>query len=585
MRSVIILGITLFLIVNFCMAQDQTGLRYPADPAQQKHPEIPKGEIIQLKFINSKIFPGTERTYWIYVPAGYKPDKPACLYVDMDGIQFNAPQIFDYLIYKGEMPVTIGVFISSGATVNDGKNVVRYNRSHEFDSLNDDFVNFLLTELLPDAERQKTADGRAIVFSKDANDHAIAGASSGAICAFTAAWQRPDVFSRVFSTIGTYIGMRGGDQYPILVRKTEPKLIRIFLQDNSNDAWNPLFGSWFTSNLNMEAALNFSGYEVTHTWGSGGHSTEQADAIFPDVMRWLWKGWPQRVQAGKSNNNMLNTILTDGETWQDVPGSFQSASNLISASKGDVLIQDADGTIRSLDRKTYSTISKSSKNNIIAPGADGKSYILDKKLKQLIEVTLAGKRTVITKNIIGDKLIATDKGNIYVIKHAPSEAETGEIILVKPDGSTIIVDSGLHFASAITTSADHKMLLVAENNTNWIYNYVIQSDGTLQYKQKWYWLHQTDNGGYSVTNDIAMDNQGNLYAATNAGIQICDQNGRVRAILQPPGSGTTTSLCFGGENCDTLFAVRNGKLYKRKLKVNGVLPWMAPVFPQSIGAG
>ena len=128
------------------------------------------------------------------------------------------------------------------------------------------------------------------------------------------------------------------------------------------------------------------------------------------------------------------------------------------------------------------------------------------------------------------------------------------------------------------------MLLVAEDNNNWIYSCVINDDGSLKYKERWYWLHPTDNFGYSQVGNIAMDNQGNLYAATNLGVQICDQNGRVRAILQIPG-GPITGLCFGGSNFETLYVVCGGKLFKRKLKVNGVPAWAAPVHPQATGAG
>ena len=140
------------------------------------------------------------------------------------------------------------------------------------------------------------------------------------------------------------------------------------------------------------------------------------------------------------------------------------------------------------------------------------------------------------------------------------------------------------FASAITLSPDHKLLYVAEDNTNWIYSYVINDDGTLKDKERWYWLHQTDNYGYSKVADLAVDDHGNLYAATNLGVQVCDQNGRVRAILQLPG-GPITGLCFGGHDFDTLFVICGGKIYKRKLKVKGVPSWAPPVKVESQGAG
>jgi gluconolactonase len=175
----------------------------------------PKGEVRKYTFEQSKIFPGTERDYWIYVPKQYDPAKPACLYVNQDGIQYRAPEVFDQLIHNKEMPVVIGVFITPGRVKAVSKEALdRFNRSFEYDGLGPDYVRFLLEELLPDVEKKTTADGRPIKLSRDGNDRAIAGASSGAICAFTAAWERPDSFRRVFSAIGTYVGLRGGNIYP-----------------------------------------------------------------------------------------------------------------------------------------------------------------------------------------------------------------------------------------------------------------------------------------------------------------------------------------------------------------------------------
>lgn len=208
-------------------AQDISNKSYPYEPASKASSEINKGEVLQFSFNQSKLYPGTSRSYWIYIPKEYKPEKPACLFVCMDAVMFNAPAVFDYLISKKEMPVTIGVFIQPGTIMKNDSTVIRYNRTNEFDNMNGRFARFIEEEILPDVMKQKTSAGRPINISKEANDHAIAGASSGAICAFTAAWQRPDLFSRVFSAIGTYIGMRGGDQYPVLIRKTEPKAIRV----------------------------------------------------------------------------------------------------------------------------------------------------------------------------------------------------------------------------------------------------------------------------------------------------------------------------------------------------------------------
>src|ERR1017187_3474812 len=219
-------GILLELLILTCtsvFSQSQEE-KYPVDSASVEHAGVPKGELIHLKFDNSKIFPGTMRNYWIYVPSEYDGKKPACLYVNQDGVQFNAPVVFDNLIYNKEMPITIAVFIEPGKVIAEDKNAAidRNNRSFEYDGIGDTYSRFLLRELLPEVERQKTKDGRPILISKNANDRSIGGANSGAIAAFNVAWERPDQFTRVFSAIGTYVGFRGAERFPTLIRKYEP---------------------------------------------------------------------------------------------------------------------------------------------------------------------------------------------------------------------------------------------------------------------------------------------------------------------------------------------------------------------------
>src|SRR5450432_4769756 len=269
---------------------------YSVDSASVVHPGVPKGELIKLVYDSSKIFPGTTRDISIYIPAEYNPEHPACVYVNQDGIQWNAPTVFDNMIYQKEMPVTVGIFITPGIIkAKDPANALnRFNRSFEYDGLGDGYARFLLEEILQVVEKQHTKDGRAIHLSKNGNDRAIGGASSGAVCAFTAAWERPAAFSRVFSAIGTYVGLRGADRYSTLIRKYEPKPIRIFLQDGSNDL-NIYGGDWWKANETMERALTFSGYEVQHLWGTDGHNGNQGTSIFPAAMHWLWKDWPKPV--------------------------------------------------------------------------------------------------------------------------------------------------------------------------------------------------------------------------------------------------------------------------------------------------
>jgi enterochelin esterase family protein len=260
---------------------------YKLGPDSMEQSDVPKGKVTQHKW-TSKVFDGTERDYWIYVPAQYDAKKPACVMVFQDGGnyvnnkgQFRLPTVFDNLIHKKQMPVTIGVFINPGVVPASEKGKApRQNRSFEYDTLSDQYAKFLETEILP--EVAKTYNLR-----KDAAGRAICGISSGGICAFTVAWQRPDLFSKVLSHVGSFTNIRGGDAYPGIVRKTEKKPIRVFLQDGKGDL-NNLHGNWYLSNLQMLSALEFMKYEVNHEWGDGGHNGKHGGAILPESLKWLW---------------------------------------------------------------------------------------------------------------------------------------------------------------------------------------------------------------------------------------------------------------------------------------------------------
>ncbi|WP_373513403.1 alpha/beta hydrolase-fold protein, partial [Persicitalea sp.] len=333
----------LFLLGYAVVLQAQTPTEdYPADPASVEQAGVPKGEVLKFTFDQSKIFPGTWREVWVYVPTQYDPSKPACVYVNQDGIQWKATTVFDNLIHKKEMPVTIGVFVTPGRVIaqNPEEALDRFNRSYEYDGLGDNYARFILEEILPEVEKMKTSDGRVIHLSKNGNDRAIGGSSSGAVCAFTAAWERPNDFSRVFSAIGTYVGLRGADRYPTLIRKYEPKPLRVFLQDGENDL-NIYAGDWWMANQMMLRALNFSGYEVAHVWGEGAHNGKHGTALFPDAMRYLWKGWPEPVKTSTSKNPMLTDVVVPGAGWELASGKYASNNSLVVDVQGELFFQDA----------------------------------------------------------------------------------------------------------------------------------------------------------------------------------------------------------------------------------------------------
>lgn len=425
------------------------------------------GSLTQNEFYD--IYPGTVHTYQVYVPEQYDGSKPACLYVGLDGVLCNAPAVMDSLITVGKMPVTIGVFLQPGVIKDKDDKVLRYNRSNEFDMTDGTFASFLEKDLLPKVETEKTPDGRKIKLSKDANDRMIFGLSSGGICAFNAAWHRPDMFSRVFSGVGTFVAMRGGNDIQAIVRKHEPKPLRIFLQDGTQDVWNALFGHWYEGNRMLATALDFAGYDAAYDWSDCKHGVAQATKIFAQVMEWMWRDYPEPIKAGKTQNDLLAPLLPqDNSSW--------------------------------------------------------------------VETT------------------------------CPRKVRRPGI----PPSHTTILD----------TYPDGSFNVTREENSNWLLQAITNPIPCSH--QRFYWLHSYDNSLLQVP-CAKFDSQGNLYVVTNAGIQICDHNGRVRGILALPHEldiQAVNGLKIGSGNIT--IETSSGRAWVRKLNIE---PATQGVTPKSQGQG
>lgn len=370
----------------------------------------------------SALYPSTVHSYIITVPDSYDPATPAALYLGLDGILCYAPQVIDSLMSRGVIPTTIGVFLQPGVVKDTDGNIIRYNRSNEFDATDDRFASFLETELLPAVEKAVTPDGRPVRLTRDPENRMIFGLSSGGIAAFTAAWHRPDMFGKVFSGCGTFVPMRGGHNLQAVVRKHEPKPLKICLQDGFSDTWNPIFGSWFEANAMLGTALDFAGYAPMLDWAEGGHSVRRATEIFPDVMTWMWQ---PDTAAHATSNDFLAPRLSLGHDWQ----------------------------------------------RLTAP-----------------------------------------------------VAVNPESLLELPDGSR---------AAVFARYPDGRHVAVSAPGSNFLDQYLVDSDGHFHSGQRFYWLHNYDNSELTV-GSMTFDGDGYLWVVTSAGIQICDQNGRVRAILSMP---------------------------------------------------
>lgn len=276
----------LLLLSAFVTAADSYKMCPEATPVEG----VPQGTVTECTFDTSKTYPGTTRKYWVYVPKQYDGKTPAAVMVFQDGLWYQDPKggwrvptVFDNLIHEKAMPVTVGVFVSPGVFPAKDGGRPRENRSFEYDTLSDQYSKFLLDELLPEV-------GKTVKLRTDPAGRAIGGISSGGICAFTVAWEKPDQFGKVLSHVGSFTNIRGGDAYPGLIRKTQKKPIRVFLQDGNGDLDNQ-FGSWPLANLQMAAALRFTGYDYKFAFGDGGHNSKHGSAILADSLRWLWRDW------------------------------------------------------------------------------------------------------------------------------------------------------------------------------------------------------------------------------------------------------------------------------------------------------
>jgi enterochelin esterase family protein len=278
---------------------------YQIGPDSLARDGVPKGEIKGPFVIKSDAYPGTQHTYWLHVPAQYDPAVPASLMIFQDGQAFKdmegvirAPNVLDNLIYRREIPVMITVFINPGRTPEQPEPTPAEwgdrttNRPEEYNSLNDKYARVVVDELLPVLYKDYN-------ISRDADRHGIGGASSGAIAAFTVAWERPTHFHKVLSIVGSFTNIRGGDAYADLVRNTEKKPIRIFLQDGRNDNRGQGRGGtydprrdWFLQNVRLMQALTDKGYEVNYVWGLNTHGQRMGGPMLPEMMRWLWRDQP-----------------------------------------------------------------------------------------------------------------------------------------------------------------------------------------------------------------------------------------------------------------------------------------------------
>lgn len=554
------------------IAQDS----YPEHPDSVRQDGVPEGKIEGPFEWRSEIYPGTVRNYWVYVPAQYDGSRPVPVMIVQDGLgrakSWNLPTVLDNLIHSGDVPVQLGIFIDHGRVPADQEQAQpRFNRSFEYDSVDDRYARFLIQEILPEV-------GGRYRISDDPNDRLLAGASSGAICAFNAAWHRPDAFRRVFSTIGTYVALRGANRYPMLVRKSENKPIRVFLQDGSNDL-DIYAGDWWIANQDMLSAFEFAGYDVKHVWGEGGHNGKHGRAVTPDALRWLWRDYPQPIQPGTAPERRTDVLIA-GEEWQTVSDSHERIDSLAVAPDNTVYFSDTRaGQVWRIPPGDPAEvfIRESPGASGLMTDAEGALYVCETSNRRIVRYDQRGEETPVASDISSSDLLVMRHGLYW------TDPQAHRVWFLPDGGEPRVAHEGIARPSGLTATADQEFLLVADARGRHYWSLKIQPDGSLAHGQPYGYVHRPAERGSSGAGGMTTDSDGRTYLATRLGVQVFDQLGRCHFIIERPGPGRLTSVRLAGAEGDLLYAACGGKLYRRRIQATGVQPWAEPTMPPKPG--
>jgi enterochelin esterase family protein len=563
-----------FLLCSFCVQTVFAIDDYKTGPDSQRQDGVPHGKLNDFEWTNSTIFPGTTRKGWIYVPAQYHASQPAAVMVFQDGGGYvnekgdqRVPIVFDNLIARGEMPVTIGIFLNPG-TFGDGA----ANRSFEYDSMSGQYAKFICDEILPHFAKEYN-------LTTDPEMRAIAGGSSGGICAFTVAWERPEVFHKVLSAIGSFTNIRGGDEYPALIRKTERKPIRIFLQDGSNDL-NNLFGNWPLSSQQMTSALQFMGYDVRFEFGDGRHSGKHSGSIMPDALRWLWRPpitlpWPLS-KDNLGGDEALSKVLPEDSKWELVGEDYGMT---------DAACGDADGNFYFCDTPN-ATIWRVPTNGVpekweqglkaggLKFGPDGRLYATVQKegaVKARIVAIDSTTKAIsdIAMDVNPNDLVVSKAGWIYF-----TDTDAGQIQMIpitpKDSERPQPVASGILGPNGVTLSPNQKFLAVSEFNGKNVWFYSIRTNGQIAVGEPYMTMcvpfDKTSSGGDGMVTDA----EGHYYVTSYAGIQMFDKTGRMGGVIADPNDARCLSIGFGGANKEWLYACNGKQVWRRKMLTHGL---------------
>ncbi|TWU51646.1 alpha/beta hydrolase-fold protein [Rubripirellula reticaptiva] len=559
-------------------------------PEWQPHPDavprddVPKGTLTKMDPFESKIFVDTVRNWSVYVPAQYDAAKPAALMVFQDGTRFadvkqkwRVPTVFDNLIAAGDMPPTIAVFVDPGNTKSKPGNKKPSNRSLEYDGLGDRYSRLLMEEILPIVEAKYN-------IAKEPAMRAIGGSSSGGICAFTAAWERPDQFGKVYSSVGSFTNLRGGNVYPSLVRKTEQKPIRVYMADTSGDVDNA-FGSWPWANQLMASALDYMGYDVRFDWAEGyKHGPDFGGLKFPEAMKWLWRNethTPTLDTRGDLRGDLtILKLLIPGESWEVVADGLGFA---------DAPCTDADGNFIFCDMKApaiYRIDVATGARTVIAKeavsglefGPDGLLYGCQGANKRVVSIDpKSGEVKELASGLAPNDLAVTNDGFVLI-----TETKSQQVTRIDTKtGEVSVVDTGITRPNGIALTNDGGTLAVSDSGGEHTWTFRVGPGGTLDAKMPTMEMRlPIDAKGDFKFNEpppyvkasrgdgMAVDKSGRFYVTSDVGVQIFDPTGRQCGVLPKPiAANPLTSCVLAGANHEYLYVTNGNTVFRRRLMV------------------
>ena len=585
-------------------------------PDSEVQPGVPKGTLTKAVLPPGKIYPGVPHDYQVYVSAKVDPAKPAPYMIFLDGNGYagngtRIPVVLDNLIAKGELPPMAAIFINPGVLppASPDTQLSRFSRDWEYDDVRPNFSHFLLEELIP-------AVAKTVNLSTNPDDHAIAGTSTGAVGAFMAAWYRPDVFHRVLYLIGTFVDMRGANNVPFWIRKTEPRPLRIFLQDGSADI-DSYAGNWPLQNQSMDAAMKFAGYDHKFEYYQGeAHSTRRASEQMPDILRWLWRGYPEPIAQnapelvpipagrgpapgnaaagrgaggnaaagrgpgrGPSFRQPAYNVVTPDKPWEPVPGDYSAATSIGVNKTGDVFFADSKtNTLYRVGSDGKPVVFKQNAGGAkgLRGGADGRLYAIQSASRRIVSYAPDGAEKVVASNVDAADLALTNSGNIY---YTDPVHKTIVLLDAKGQRRTVYQGGGIEAPAALVLTPDQAFLNVNDARTREPWSFQVMTDGSLQNGAPFFRMETSTQNTLDSAPQIAMDNAGNMYRGTVLGIEMESGSGRMDMILNPPKFGGVVShVAFGGPDRDWLYASEDGKLYRRQTKRKGSVAW-EPVKP------